>query len=124
MGNGNGRIPEGMAGLEGAGDGKTEMIIFPDNRTKQVIQRFQRPMLFVAYDLGNAVPVGKQIIDCAVACGAEVTIEVPPRQISREKKAALEARVMHIIVSTQEQGRKPAFVAKAVVEQILNSIEH
>lgn len=123
MANGNGGIPEGMAGLEGHGDGKVEMIIFPDARTKQVIQRFQKPMLFVSYDLGNVVAVGKQLIDCAAAIGAQITIQVPKRKISREKHQALVARAMHIIRSTQEQGKKPEVVARSVVEQILNSID-
>lgn len=124
MANGNGRIPEGMAGLEGRGDGKVEMVIFPDNRSKQVIQRFKQEMLFVAYDLSNAVAVGKQIIDCAVACGAHVEIKVPRRPISREKRQALIARGMHIIRSLQEQGKKPATIAVNLVDQILAEVDN
>lgn len=123
MAEGNGKIPEGMTGLEGRGDGLVEMVIFPDNVQKKVIQRFQREMLFISYDLSGAVAVGKQMIDCAVACGAHVEIKVPRKEISREKHQALVARAMHIITSTLDQGKKPDFIARNVVEQILNAID-
>ncbi len=123
MAKGNGKIPEGMAGLEGRGDGLVEMVIFPDNVGKRVIQRFHHEMLFVAYDLSGAVAVGKQMIDCAVACGAHVEIKVPKKEITREKHQALVARAMHIITSTLDQGKKPDFIARSVVEQILNAVE-
>lgn len=102
-------------------EGKTEMVLFP--HTGKVIQRFARPMLFVAFDPSNAVEVGKKMIDCAVECGAQVTIQVPRRQISREKREALVTRAAHVFRSMTEKNRPPAEIARHVIDSVLSAIE-
>jgi len=102
-------------------EGMTEMVLFA--HTGKVIQRFARPMLFVAFDPGNAVQVGKKMIDCAVECGAQVEIKVPRREISNEKRKALIARCQHIMRSMQERGKSPQSVARNVVDSILAAID-
>lgn len=98
-----------------------EMIIKAEGG--RVIVRYPTPQLWVAFDPANAVEVGKHLIDCAVACGAKVTIEVPRRQVSREKREALIARVMHVTRSLQEKRRPHAIVAQHVVDSILAAID-
>lgn len=102
-------------------DGKTEMAI--QSEKGQVVIRFREPRLWVVFAPSNAVNIGKHLIDCAVACGAEVTIQVPRRQVSREKREALVVRTMHVIRSTQDKHRPPAIVAQHVVDSILAAIE-
>ena len=119
MGNGNGELKTGLEGLQG--DGKTEMALWAEGG--RVIIRYPMPMLWVAFDPSNAVAIGKKIIDCAVECGARVTIAVPRRQISEQKHQALIARAMHVIRSQQEKHRRPEVVARNVVDSIIAAIE-
>lgn len=124
MGNGNGKgAPEDHilppAGQED--DGKTEMAIQPERG--KIVVRFREPRLWVVLEPSNAVEIGKHLIDCAVECGANVTIEVRRRQISQEKREALVARTMHVTRSMQDKHRPPAIVAQAVVDCILAAID-
>ena len=102
-------------------DGTTEMAINPEKG--KIVVRFREPRHWVVLDPSNAAQIGKHLIDCAVACGAEVAIQVPRREVSREKREALVARAMHIIRSTQEQNKPLIIVARSVVDQILSAIE-
>lgn len=107
-----------------AGDeGMTEMVLYPHPATKKIIQRFARPMLFVAYDPPNAVPVAKQMIDIAVGLGVHVTIQAPKRKIREQDRAVLITRVGHIVRTQLEQGKKPEVMARNVVDTILSYID-
>lgn len=108
------------AALQGD-EGKTEMVLFA--HSGKVIQRFARPMLFVAFDPSNAVQVGKKMIDCAVDCGAQVEIKVPRRQISPAKRLALITRATHVMRSMTERGRPPKDIAQHVIDSILSAID-
>lgn len=107
--------------IEEAVDGKTEMIIRAERG--QVVQRFQRPMQYILYDPINAVGVGKHLIDLGVELGATFTIELPRKQITREKRDALVARAMHIHRSLTEKRKDPKYIATEVVDSILSAIE-
>lgn len=107
-----------------AGDeGMTEMVVFPHPATRKVIQRFARPMLFVAYDPANVVPVAKQMIDIAVSLGAHVMIQTPKRKITEQNRAVLITRVGHILRMQLEQGKKPEVMSRNVVDTILSYID-
>jgi len=108
------------AGAEGP-EGAVEMIIAPEKN--RVIQRFQRPMLYVAYERDNAAYVGKSLIDAAVAIGAKLVINVPRKKITREQRDALVTRAFHVHRSMTEQKRPPMLIAKHVVDSILSAIE-
>lgn len=101
--------------------GATEMIVKAERG--QVIIRYREPRLWVAFDPGNAVRVGKQLIDCAVECGLRVELKVPRREVSQEKRQALIARAMHTFRSLTDKGRPPKVVAQHVVDSILAAIE-
>lgn len=116
-GNGEDRILP----VEEAVDGKTEMIVRIEKG--QVILRFAKPMQWIAFDPANAVTVGKHLIDCAVQCGAKVTIQTPKRKITRETRERLIARAMHVFRSMSERGKTPADIAKNVVDTILSAID-
>ena len=89
----------------------------------KVVVRFPAPRLWLAFDPGNAVQVAKHLIDTAVVCGFKVTLQLPRREVSREKREALVARAMHVIRSTQEQHKSPATVARSLVDSILSAID-
>lgn len=100
-------------------EGMTEMVIF-DNAGK-VVMRFARPMLHVAFDPSNAVEIAKKMIDCAVQCGANVTIQVPRREISKEKRDALVVRAMLIMRSLESRPLKHRAIQ--LVDTILSAID-
>ena len=105
----------------GSDDGSVEMIIGQERG--KVVQRFQRPMLYVTYEPENAVGVAKTIIDTAVALGANVMIQTPRRKITREQRQRLVVRATHVFRSMQEKGKTPAWIARNVVDTILSAID-
>jgi hypothetical protein len=121
-GNGQSRgAPHDLLNVETLeGDGDVEMVIF--QRGDQVVMRFREPMLWVGFDPTNAVAVGKQLIDLAVACGANVEIVVPRQEVSREQRAVLTQRTAHIVRSMSAGGRPIDFIAQQVVDSILAEI--
>lgn len=103
------------------GDGKCEMVIFANGN--KVIQRFDRPMLFIAYDLQNVGPVVNRLIGAIREAGGQPVIEMPRRQISREKREALVTRATHVFRSMTEKRQSPKDVARHVVDSILSAID-
>ena len=102
-------------------EGATEMVIFSHNG--KVIQRFARPMLFVAYDANNAAELANQFLNRAKECGAKIVVNVPRRKITREQRDALITRAIHVYRSMTEKNRPPALVAQHVVDSILSTID-
>lgn len=102
-------------------EGKTEMAIQAEKG--QVVVRFREPRHWVVFEPSNAVQIGKHLIDCAVACGANVTIQVPRRKISREQRDHLIVRAGHVVRSLSDQGKPPAVIARHVVDAILSAID-
>lgn len=109
--------PRALAG----DDGKTEMVIFAHNG--KIIQRFARPMLFVAYDPANMGQIVNRILAAVKEAGGQTVINMPRRTISKEKRDALITRAIHVYRSMTEQHRPPALIAKHVVDSVLSAIE-
>lgn len=109
--------PAALAGDEGM----TEMVIFAHNG--KVIQRFARPMLFVAYDPKNVGDLVNRLCACVKEAGHEVVINLPKRKISREKREALVTRALHVYRSMTEKNRPPALIAQHVIDSVLSAIE-
>ncbi len=109
--------PRALAG----DDGMTEMVIFAHHQ--KVIVRFARPMLFVAFDPQNIGEIVNRILACVKETGHTVVINMPRRQISKEKRDALVTRAIHVYRSMTEQNRPPATVAQHVVDSVLSAIE-
>jgi hypothetical protein len=103
------------------GEGKCEMVVFAHHT--HVIQRFERPMLFVAYEPANVGSLVNELLKAAKEAGGEVIINMPRRKISREKRNALVTRALHVYRSMTEKNRHPADVAKHVVDSVLSAIE-
>lgn len=102
-------------------EGKTEMAI--QSEKGMVVIRFREPRHWVVFEPTNAVQVGKHLIDCAVKCGANVTIQVPKRKITREQRDRLIARAILVFRSMTEKNRPPAVIATNVVDTILSAID-
>lgn len=109
--------PRALAGDEGI----TEMVIFAHQG--KVIQRFARPMLFVAYDPKNMGEIVNRILACVKESGHDVMINIPRRKISKQKRDALVTRAMHVYRSMTEKNRTPALIAQHVVDSILSEID-
>lgn len=109
--------PSALAG----DDGMTEMVIFAHNG--KIIQRFARPMKFVAYDPKNMGEIVNRILACVEEAGGQVVINMPRRKITKEKREALVTRALHVYRSMNEKNRPPAIIAQHVVDSVLSAIE-
>lgn len=103
------------------GDGKCEMVVFA-HHTK-IIQRFDRPMLFVAYEQENVGTLVNALLQAAKDAGGEVVINMPKRKISKEKRETLIFRALHVHRSMTEKHRPPADVAAHVVDSVLSALD-
>ena len=103
------------------GDGKMEMAIFEEKG--RTIQRFKSPVLWVAYDPSNAVAIGWALIDSATKCGAQVTVQVPRRRITKQQRDQMIVRSTHVFRSMSERGKPPAEIVRSVVDSILAMVE-
>lgn len=105
--------------------GKTEMIVVPAKvrGTHQVIIRFKEARLWVAMDPQNAVDIGKSLIDGAVSCGANVTVQLPRREISAATRDRLVVRATNVIRNLQQHHRSTQWIATEVVDTILSAID-
>lgn len=103
------------------GDGNVEMVIFGHNG--KIIQRFARPMLFVAFEPANMGEILNRFLGATKEAGATPVINMPRRTITREKRNALVTRATLVMKSMTEKGRAPAAIAQHVVDSILSAIE-
>lgn len=110
---------------EQADDGRCEMIVVGAQIRKEprVVMRFAHARLWVAFDLQAAVNMGKHMIDEAVNLGANVTIQLPRRTITREQRDRLVVRATNVFRNQVEKGKPPAEVARQVVDSILSAID-
>lgn len=109
--------PSALAG----DDGMTEMVIFAHNG--KIIQRFARPMLFVAYDPKNMGEIVNRILGAVKEAGHTPVINMPKRKITPKQREALITRATLVFRSLQEKGRAPAHIAQHVVDSVLSAID-
>lgn len=102
-------------------DGKVEMVIFADQG--RVIQRFEKPMIRIAYDPKNVGEVVNGFLAAVKEAGFETIINLPKRKITKAQRDALVTRAVHVYRSMTEQHRPPADVARHVVDSVLSAIE-
>ena len=91
--------PRALAG----DDGKTEMVIFAHHQ--KIIQRFARPMLFVAYDPQNMGEIVNRILAAVKETGHTTVINMPKRKITKAQRDALITRALHVYRSMAEKHR-------------------
>jgi hypothetical protein len=89
----------------------------------KVALKFFKPVDIVVFDPKNAVDIAKQFLDIAQACGANITLQVPKRKISKERRDLLINRAYHVYRSLTEKGRPPKYIAKEVVDSVLSAID-
>lgn len=102
-------------------EGAVEMAIGPDKG--RVLVRFKTPQEQIAFDPSNAVAMAKHIIDCAVACGAKVELQVPKRKITERQRNTLVQRSELVMRSMLEKGRRPRQIAYQLVDTILSAVD-
>jgi hypothetical protein len=81
-----------------------DMVIFANG--SRVIQRFSRPMLFVDYDAQNLGPIIDRFLGAIKEAGFTPVINMPRRQISKEKRDALITRAIHVYRSMSRRSRR------------------
>lgn len=109
--------PRALAG----DDGITEMVIFAHNG--KIIQRFARPMLFVAYDPQNMGAIVNRILGAVKEAGHTAVINMPKRKITEKQRSALITRATHVFRSLAEKGKPPAYIAQHVVDSVISAID-
>lgn len=109
--------PSALAG----DDGMTDMVIFAHNG--KIIQRFARPMLFVAYDPKNMGEIVNRILGAVKEAGHTPVINMPKRKITAQQREALITRATLVFRSLHEKGRTPAYIAQHVVDSVLSAID-
>jgi hypothetical protein len=97
------------------------MVIF--EHQGKIIQRFDKPMLFVAYEPGNMGEIVNRILAAVKEAGHEIRINIPRRKITKTQRDALVTRALHVYRSMSEKHQHPADVAKHVVDSVLSAIE-
>lgn len=102
-------------------DGNVDIAL--GQRGGKVVLEFFKSIDSVTFDPANAVILARQMIDIAVACGANVTIEVPRRKITKEQRNKLVSRATIVFRSLIEKGKTPAVIARNVVDTILSAID-
>jgi len=102
-------------------DGITEMVIFEHNG--KIIQRFARPMEFIAYDAKNLAEILNRFLGAMKEAGHTPVINMPRRKITKKQRDALVTRAIHVYRSMTEKNRPPAVVAQHVVDSVLSAIE-
>lgn len=107
-------------GLAG-NDGMTEMVIFEHNG--KVIQRFARPMEFIAYDPKNLADIVNRFLGAMKEAGQTPAINMPRRKITKAQRDALITRALHVYRSMTEKNRHPGDIARHVVDSVLSAIE-
>lgn len=103
------------------GDGNVEMVIFGHNG--KIIQRFARPMLFVAYEPENMGPIVNRILGAVKEAGAQVMIDLPKFRLSKERRDILVTRAIRVYASMTQQKKAPAHIAAHVVDSILSELD-
>lgn len=102
-------------------DGMTEMVIFAHNG--KIIQRFARPMLFVAYDPKNMGEILNRMLGAVKEAGHTPVINMPKRKITEKQRQALITRATLVFKSLQEKGRPPSYIAQHVVDSVISAID-
>lgn len=104
-----------------AGTGATHVAV--GDRDGKVILQFPEPVQWIALEPGTAVGVAKSVIDAAVACGANVTIQAPRPQVPAAIRQRMEARALMILRNKREAPEKDPVLAARMVDTLLNMLD-
>ena len=88
----------------------------------RVFLKFPKAVGFVMFDPRNAVGVAKCMIDNAQACGLDVMVELPRRQVTDAMRDRLIARVAHVARSLADRKRTPGQIALEIVDICLRDV--
>lgn len=92
------------------------------NKGGQVVLMLNPARTVVHIKPDVAVHLAKSMIDEAQRCGVNVTLSLPPRKISEEKRMALYQRAALILRSQMDSGKTPAQAATHVVDRVLQEV--
>lgn len=111
--------PPGLTGM--SGDGPTEVAVLSERG--KVIQRFPEPKLWVAYD-----PTGARNVADAMTAEADriqrlITKEDRLKYAANRLRDNLITRATIMFTSMEGEGKKPAYIAANIVDQILQAVE-
>lgn len=68
---------------------------------------------------GQAVAIGNALMQAATVCGAEIEVQVAPRQITEQQRAVLIQRAELILNSGIKQKRGSRWAAMQIVDSLL-----
>lgn len=103
------------------GDGKCEMVIF--THEQKVIQRFDRPMLFVAYDPANMGEIVNRFLGAVKEAGFPIVINMPKRKITREQRDRMTVRALRVYRTLMDKNKPPAVIVQEMVDTLLSMVD-
>ena len=103
-------------------NGKTDLIVGRDEKTRLVILRFQEPREWVGFDPENAVAVGEAMSKEAyyLRFGKTPGVEAPAMQDQIRERLVNTVTLM--LNSMQKERRSPAMQAQHVVDHMLSRV--
>lgn len=99
-------------------DPLVELTVGPDEG--KVILAFREPQTKVTIHPEAAVKIAQSMISAATACGYEVTLKLPKREISGMKRSALVTRCQLVLKNQLERGVKHDHLAEQLVDIVLS----
>mgnify|MGYP000025210677 CR=1 FL=1 len=110
----------GMNGSAEAVAGRGTTTLAVGDRNGNVVLSFPHEVGFVALDPSTAVQVAKSMIDAAVKCGANVSIQAPPPKVPKLVRERMIARAHMILRNKRESAENDAVMSERIVDTLLN----
>ena len=101
-------------------DPLVELTVGPEEG--KVIIAFREPQSKLTIHPEAAVKIARSMIDAATKCGFKVTLQVPRKDISGMKRAALVTRCALVMRNQLERGIKPDHLSEQLVDIILSGV--
>lgn len=106
------------AELATSGRGTTTVAV--GDQKGNVVLQFPGAIEWCALDPSTAVQVSKAMIDAAVKCGANVSIQAPPPKVPKLVRERMIARAHMILRNKRESAENDAVMSERIVDTLLN----
>jgi len=113
----------GMNGSAEAVAGRGATTLAVGDRNGNVVLSFPHEVGFVALDPTTAVQVGKSMIDAAVKCGANVSIQAPRPEIPKSYRERAINRVVMLLRNKRDSAESDNIFSTRIVDTVINMMQ-
>lgn len=92
-------------------------------REGKAILWFPKPCEWIALEPTVAAEVAKSLLDCAVECGARISIQTPKVKVPNEIRKRMQARALMILTNKRESPERDPILAERLVDTLLNMLD-